>query len=155
MNETPEQRVKRLEKYAESLKEAAMRSVDVGLPSDKVGGKIYGDGMTVISIGAIHEYGLGPNPMRSFLRMPFDVKQKQMADRIAKEFDAVRDKGRDVATALGRVGVEAENISREAFVTRGYGNWPDITQATKDAKGSGQVLIDTGTLRNSITHVVR
>jgi len=42
-----------------------------------------------------------------------------------------------------------------AFLTRGYGEWLDITDATKEAKGSSQVLIDTGTLRNSISYVVR
>ena len=53
------------------------------------------------------------------------------------------------------IGTVAVNISKGAFTTRGYGEWPDITQATKDAKGSSQVLIDTGILRGSITYVVR
>jgi len=66
----------------------------------------------------------------------------------------VLEQGLPVDTALGRVGLAARNISVGAFRTKGYGEWDDIEQATKDAKGSSTVLIDTGILRNAITWVV-
>lgn len=153
-NLTPEQMLKNTTAYQKNLEKAKRGYVAVGLPSEKVGGKVYGNGMTVISIGAIHEYGAGVH-RRSFLRTPFAVKKDDMDKAIAKQFEDVFVRGKTAEQALGLIGTVAVNISKGAFTTGGYGEWPDITQATKDAKGSSQVLIDTGILRGAITYVVR
>lgn len=150
---SPDDMKKYAMEYAAKINEAIRSSVKVGLPAEKVGGKVYGDGMTIIRVGAIHEYGLGHNPVRSFLRVPFNVKRKDLAKTIDAMFKKVQD-GMPVKVALGRIGITAVNISKDAFTNKGYGTWPDITAETKKAKGSSQVLIDTGTLRNSITHIV-
>lgn len=53
---------------------------------------------------------------------------------------------------LKQMGPYAEASFKEAFT----GNeWAPNAQSTIDAKGSSQPLIDTGLLRNSLTHVVR
>ena len=148
--------------YKEMAKAKRMH-VAVGLPKDKVGNKIYGDGMSIFRVGAIHEYGvtfssgggLVSIPMRSFLRMPFNTKKTELQKYIAKQFENVSEGKTKAVTALGRVGIFAENISKGAFTTKGYGQWPDLKQSTINAKGSSQVLIDTGILRGSITSVVR
>ena len=188
---TPEQMLKNTAAYLKNLEKAKSGYVAVGLPSEKVGGKVYGNGMTVIKIGAIHEYGstfrhpggtpyivsggkarfvsksfVGPVsgvtkphmitiPRRSFLRVPFETKKKEMESATVKQFKDVFERGKTAEKALGLIGVAAVNISKGAFTTRGYGEWDDITSATKRRKGRGQTLIDTGTLRNSITRVVR
>lgn len=152
---TPEQMLKKTTDYASNLNKALRSHVAVGLPVEKVGGQIYGDGMSVIAIGAIHEYGLGNNPRRSFLRVPFTTKKDELSKAIAKQFDDVLDNGKPADKALGLIGLQAAQISQESFITKGFGKWADLKQATKNAKGSSQVLIDTGTLRNSITYVVR
>ena len=151
---TPGEMLKRTTHLLRSYEESKQKHVAVGLPKENVGGKIYGDGIRIIYVGIWHEYGFGNNPRRSFLRTPFDIKKKELADAIQKQFAAVV-KGRDIDTALGLIGVTATNISKGAFTSRGYGQWPDIQQSTKDAKGSTQVLIDTGILRSSITWQVR
>jgi len=153
---TPAQMLKRTTDFATALEAAKKRAVFVGLPKDKVGGKVYGDGMTVIRIGAIHEYGAPQRgiPQRSFLRVPFAVKRKDLNKAIAKQFEAVAE-GRDADVALGRIGVIATNVSKGAFTSLGYGAWKPIKPATAAAKGSSQTLIDTGILRSSITWVVR
>ena len=153
-NLTPEQMLKKTKDYAANLKKARQGAVMVGLPVEKVGGKIYGDGMTVIQIGAIHEFGMGRNPRRSFLQLPFSIKKKELGEIIGQQFNDVF-RGKPVKQALGLIGVGAVNISKDAFISRGYGQWPDIKQSTKTAKGSSQVLIDTGTLRRSVSYVVR
>jgi hypothetical protein len=89
------------------------------------------------------------------LRVPFTTRKDELTKAIAKQFEDVFERGKSSEQALGLIGTVAVNISKGAFTTRGYGEWPDITQATKDAKGSSQVLIDTGILRGSITYVVR
>jgi len=93
-------------------------------------------------------------PRRSFLRTPFSIKDKELRRATLKQFIAIFN-GRSINDALGLIGVTAQNISQEAFITRGYGSWKDIATATKTRKGSSQSLVDTGTLRNSITWVVR
>jgi len=188
---TPEQMLENTTAYLKNLEKAKRGYIAVGLPSEEVGGKVYDNGMTVIRIGAIHEYGstfrhpggtpyvvsggkarfvsksfVGPVsgitkphmitiPRRSFLRVPFETKKDDMEKAIIKQFKDVFARGKTAERALGLIGIAAVNISKGAFTTRGYGEWDDITAATKRRKGSGQTLIDTGTLRNSITHVVR
>lgn len=152
---SPQEMLKRTTDMAKNIAKARRGSVAVGLPVEEVGGKIYGDGMTVIQVGAIHEYGAGNNPRRSFLRVPFAAKKTELADAIAQQFSDVFERGKKAERALGLIGVTATNISKEAFTTRGYGQWPELSQSTIDAKGSSQILIDTGALRNSITYVVR
>ena len=154
MTLTPQQMMANTTAYLKNLEKAKSGFVAVGLPAEEIGGKIYGDGQTVATVGARHEYGVGV-PRRSFLRVPFTTKKDDLAQAIATQFADVFERGKSAEQALGIIGTIAVNISKGAFTSRGYGEWPDITQATKDAKGSSQVLIDTGTLRNSITYVVR
>jgi len=151
---TPEQMLKNTTAYLKNLEKAKSGYIAVGLPSEEVGGTVYDDGQTVVQVGAQHEFGAGVL-RRSFLRTPFAVKKADMDKAIAQQFKDVFERGKKAETALGLIGTVAVNISKGAFTTRGYGEWPDISQATKDAKGSSQILIDTGTLRNSITYVVR
>ena len=154
MTLTPEQMLANTRAYLANLEKAKRGFVAVGLPSEEVGSKVYGDGQTVATVGARHEYGAGV-PRRSFLRVPFTTKRDELSTAIAKQFEDVFQLGKSAEQALGLIGTVAVNISKGAFTTRGYGEWPDITQETKDAKGSSQVLIDTGILRGSITYVVR
>jgi len=150
----PKQFLEHTKKMADKLHKLSRASVDVGLPSDKVGGKVYGNGMTILSVGARHEYGYGNIPQRSFLRVPFIVNKKEINKAIAKQFESVLN-GQKTSVALGRIGAIASNYSKGAFTTMGYGRWQDIKASTKKAKGSSQPLIDTGTLRGSITWAVR
>lgn len=153
---TPAQMLKRTIDFAAALEAAKKKAVFVGLPKDKVGGAIYGDGRTVISNGATHEYGAPQQgiPQRSFLRVPFAVKRKDLNKAIAKQFEAVAE-GRDADVALGRIGVLAANVSNGAFTSLGYGSWSPITSETARRKGSSQTLVNDGILRSSITSVVR
>lgn len=146
--------LKKLQDYAKNLEKAKRAHVAVGLPIEKIGGEIYGDGMTIAQVGAIHEYGFGNNPVRSFLRVPFSFKADEINDFIANQFSKVFE-GMSSEKALGLVGLKARNISVEAFSTDGFGSWEPIKRSTIKAKGSSKTLIDTGTLRNSISYVVR
>ena len=142
------------EQMAKRMIEMREKAVFVGLPKEKVGGQVYGDGMTVLRIGAIHEYGAGDNPQRSFLRVPFRTKRTELNKSIAKQFEAVSN-GQKTDIGLGRIGAIATNISKGAFGSSGYGEWTDITPETKRRKGSSQPLIDTGILKGSINWVIR
>jgi len=152
---TPEETIHKMNDYLDNLRHAKKHSAFVGLPKDKVGGEIYGDGQNIIQIGAYHEFGTSKIPKRSFLREPFNTKKADIVKTIDNQWRAIFEKGKDAETALNLIGVKATNISKGAFTTLGYGSWTPIKPATALAKGSNQTLIDTGTLRNSITWSVR
>ena len=151
---TPEQMLKNTTAYLKNLEKAKRGHVAVGLPAEEVGSTVYDDGQTVAQVGAQHEYGAGV-PRRSFLRTPFAAKKDDMDKAVAKQFKDVFERGKKAEQALGFVGTVAVNIVKGAFLTGGYGEWPDITDATKAAKDSTRILVDNKTLSGSITYVVR
>lgn len=150
----PQEVMAMTKQFENEIRKAKSMSVDVGLIAAKVTGKIYGNGQTVLEVGYIHEYGLGNNPKRSWLRTPFLIKQKEIANFIDKRFENVFDGSMDAQKAMGQIGLYATSISQGAFTSQGYGQWEDITEETKKRKGSSQVLIDTGILRGSITWIL-
>lgn len=154
---SPKEMAEQVGRMIEVMEYAKNHRVSVGLPKEKVGGKVYRDGMTIIQIGAIHEYGAPAAgvPQRSFLRAPFTNNAARIEARIQAEFSAAMDGRRSPADALARVGIEAMNISRSSFRTRGDGEWPDLKPATVRRKGVDTPLVDSGTLRGSINYVVR
>lgn len=142
-----------LEAYLANLEKAKKGGVKVGLPQEEASGKAYESGESVIEIGARHEFGEGV-PRRSWLRNTFEVKGDEMQDLIAGKFEEVFEDGLDAGKALGQIGAIATNFVKEAFTTGGFGDWQDISETTKELKNSSQILIDSGTLRASISWVV-
>lgn len=157
---TPEETLAHVQRQITAMRQAKTMVVKVGLPAGEAAtSKAYTDdgskaAATVLEVGIWHEYGTARMPMRSFLRGPMREKSAELARMLEVQFNLVLEAGLDVGTALGRVGLTARNISVGAFRTGGYGAWQDISQATKDKKGSSAILIDTGILRNAITWVV-
>lgn len=180
----PNEFLKYTKDLEERLSEANESHVDVGLPEESVSGKVYGDGTTVIKIGSIHEFGadfihpggtryiikkdgmakfvsndyVGPTgvtgphaisiPKRSFLKDSFETKKGDLDKLLNSLYKKIVEDGLDVQKALKLLGIEAVNISTGAFRTNGYGKWEPV-------KHGGTPLLDTGTLRNSITYKVR
>ena len=152
---TPDKFLQHTTRMVSAMEDMKNKAVFVGLPAEKVGGKVYGGGRTVLQVGATHEYGAGAIPSRSFLRVPFKTKRNDINELIAAQFQAVTNGSYNSETGLGRIGIACTNISKGAFVSLGYGDWEPITAKTKARKGSSQTLIDTGILRSSINWVVR
>lgn len=181
MKLNPQDFAKHVETYADELQKAQKAVLKVGLPKEKIGGKAYGNGATVIQIGSVHEFGgtwLHPGgtpykltgdgraiflkkgdptatgitrphkitmPKRSFLRMPFLLKFREIDEVLQSQFKKIGEGTTTTEKALGIVGVKAVNISKKAFSTRGFGKWKP------SKKKSGMTLIDKAILRNSIT----
>lgn len=150
---TPEKTLEVMAGYLKSLQEAKTKYVAVGVLGDEAG-ETYEDGATLSQIAAIHEYGRGHNPQRSFLKMPQEMKQKEIAAFINNRFEKVLD-GESVDRSLGLIGVCAVNISKGAFSSGGYGKWTSLQPETIAQKGSSGILIDTSRLMNSIHSEVR
>lgn len=157
---TPEETLALVEQQLSNMEKAKTMAVKVGLPAgESATSKVYASesgkpGPTVLEVGIWHEFGTQYVDQRSWLRGPLDAKSGDLEKTLETQFNLVLEKGMDVEKALGRVGVAAVNISKGAFRTKGYGVWSDISQATKAAKGSSGILIDTGLLRSSITWVL-
>jgi hypothetical protein len=143
------------EKLAKKLKQIQDRltsktRVLVGLPA---GTGNYEDGVPIVVIGAVHEFGSadGRIPERSFLRVPLH----QNADNIKKGFAALSGQvTRGEISAfqmLDQMGARAVGYCQEAIET---GIAPSNAPSTIKRKGSATPLIDKGILRSKITHVV-
>lgn len=112
------------------------------------------EGITNSEIGVIHEFGNEKMPIRSFLRMPIETHKKEIIKSIGgkKIQDAFEKK--DYVKMFHLIGQKARSIVLQAFKTGGFGKWQDISEATKEAKGSSAILIDTAQLKNSISEDV-
>jgi hypothetical protein len=111
-------------------------------------------GFNNAEIGIVHEMGsqfLGI-PARSFLRMPLEMKRKELV-MFARKNGALIEQGK-VKEFFALIGIKAEQIIQSAFETRGFGQWAANSPTTIAKKGSSAPLIDTGELRKSISSEV-
>ena len=135
-----------LREITKQIKIAKKTSVKIGLGAD-VGH--YSDGTSILEVGQKHEFGLGV-PRRSFIRMPIEKEKDKINNALQSGYRNIL-QGQSAILQLNRLGLLAQNISKTSFKNQGYGQWQDISQQTKDAKGSSKILQDTGRLAQSIT----
>lgn len=126
------------------------RGVLVGLPK---GLGSYDDGAPIAVIAAIHEFGSadGLIPERSFLRAPLRQSADELKAQWRKLLPRVVSGELTMHQTMDQVGAMAAAVSQEAISA---GIQPSNADATVAHKGSNKPLIDTGRLRQSITHVV-
>lgn len=113
-------------------------------------------------IGSVHEFGTDRAgrgnkvviPARSFLKMPLEKKAKTIQKFAEKNLEEDLANG-DILKILNRMGVGSVSVVQEAFETGGFGEWPDIEEATKKQKGRSAILIDEALLKKSITYKIR
>lgn len=114
-------------------------------------------GQSNAEIGARHEFGDENMPQRSFLRTPITEHLQEAIDSSGAfgkpEMKEVIRSG-SVLPWLKKIAVLAEGIVLEAFDTAGFGKWPKW-KTPGYMNRSGQILVDTGQLRNSITSEVK
>ena len=127
--------------------------VDIGVLGSGARGK---DGESVAEYGAKNEFGVVSKkiPERSFIRMPLTEKAKDI-ERAGADVLSARLAVGDVKGIFKVLGIAGEAAIQEAFDTRGFGKWKDNARSTVREKGSDTPLIDTGTLRKSITSRVK
>lgn len=142
-----------VKKLIQALKEPAV--VRVGILGSKAGrkGKVPSNAV----VGAAHEFGTSIHPRRSFLFDPLREKLQQYVEK-SKAFtdDVVKQviAEKSMIVWLRKLGVIAESVVLDAFATGGFGKW--VPWKSKQYKNNtGQLLLDTTQLRNSITSDVR
>lgn len=107
------------------------------------------DGLTLATIGAIHEYGTEDIPARPWLTQ--GIAAAKPAELMRKQALAVANGERTARVAAERLGLAVVAAVQE-HITQGIA--PPNAASTQAAKGSSTPLIDTGRLRQSISHVV-
>jgi hypothetical protein len=136
-----------LNKITKNMKIAKNTAVKVGIASD-VGS--YNNGQSILAVAERHEYGLG-QARRSFIRTPMIKETPKIQKALKQGFLSIQ-KGGDTLVNLNKLGIIAQNISQNSFKNQGFGEWKDIRESTKKAKGSSKILFDTGRLVGSIKY---
>ena len=139
-----------LREITKQMKIAITHEVNVGIAQD-VGQ--YPNGEKIVDVGRKHEFGIGV-PRRSFLRMPFIVKQNIIGKAIVTSWKKITEGKSQTIKEFGILGIVGQNISKDAFATSGFGKWEKLKPATVKAKGSAEILLDTSKLVQSITNWV-
>lgn len=114
---------------------------------------------TNAEVGTAHEYGAPGRglPQRSFLRVPLTEhlnKYLQNSGALDKDTLALVIKEGTFVPWLRKVAIVAESVVSDAFDTGGFGKWPAWSDANY-SNNSGQLLVDTKQLRESITSEVK
>lgn len=116
---------------------------------------MHGDGpFNTAEIGFVHEFGSsdGRIPERSFIRSTLKSDRKDIIKLTKALLKKVLSGAMPLNQALGLMGIDAaDRISQKIVEIRTPPNSPQ----TIAKKGSSNPLVDTGQLKNSITHKVR
>jgi len=112
--------------------------------------KTYEDGITVGYLAEIHEYGLGNNPERSWLRAYVDANRDRIHEMLRVVAQEHLKKKMPLEQGLNLVGLKIVGEIQQRIAD---GIAPPLTEATIRRKGSTTPLIDTGQFRSSISHL--
>jgi len=125
--------------------------VKVGILQARGGDADAGDGMTMVGLGTIHEFGAPAAgiPERSFIRRTFadPAPTKAVAARLVTQ---VVEGGMSLRTALDALGAWGAAAVKKT-ITAGPHIPPALKPATVARKGSDRPLVDTGRLVGSIS----
>ena len=131
---------------------AARRTrIDIGLLSES-GGEPDGDsGATVLDVGIFNEFGTDTIPERSFIRAWFDEAEPKLREDLTELMKSVIAGKRTKEQILELLGQKTVGEIQERISA---GIDPPNAPSTIAKKGSSTPLIDTGTLRSSISYRV-
>lgn len=115
------------------------------------GAEEHGEGMRVIDIAQIHEFGLGNVPERSFIRAWFDENEARAKEALTRLCESVVAGKRTPDQAVEVFALWAVG-EIQARIAKGIP--PALSPVTVARKGSSVPLIDTGQLRSSISYEI-
>ena len=114
------------------------------------GGSIRNTDQPLAVIAAIHEFGLGDMPQRSFLRSAYD-ENLPVIDKMIQRVANGAVFGLGTNAALNQLGNVVQGMVQRKIVD---GPFVPNSHATIKRKKSSKPLIDTGHLRQSIRYVI-
>lgn len=137
------------EELSDVVIKVGVQAKDKTVKRGKDGG-IRNTDQSLAVIAAIHEFGLGGMPQRSFLRSAFD-ENKPMINKMGDHIVNSAIKGISTETALNQLGNVVQGMVQKKIVD---GPFVPNSPATIKRKKSSRPLIDTGHLRQSIRYVI-
>lgn len=152
-----------VEEFLKMIKELSSTKLEIGIFSDGEGGKKHSKDspITVLGIATVHEFGLTIKfkkkkgsitiPERSFMRAGYDAEKSNIEKQGEKLLEQVINLQLPVNIFFETMGEFIVGRIQEYLTNL---DSPPLSQITIDRKGSSGVLIDTGQLRDSITHKV-
>ena len=132
---------------ADVVKRIQDSAVTVGIHSD-AGMHDDAEGMTVAQLGAIHEFGGGNSPERSFLRSTLGKKRAKYISDIGKIAKSAIQGKRDARDGMGLLGRQAEGDIK--LTIRDMKDPPNAESTKRQKKGVDNPLQDTDQMLNSI-----
>src|SRR4051812_24455481 len=153
MSDTVELNLRGLDKFIKSLK-GDLPTVRIGILGN--GTARRGDKQSNAEIGYKHEFGASGMPMRSFLRVPLTDHMQEYLDKAgAFDPDAFKNviKTGSIKIWVQKIAVIAEQIVQDGFASGGFGKWAAWKPGYQNR--TGQILVDSQQLRNSITSEVK
>lgn len=135
------------------LQGMAGKEVVVGVTRASAGRDQTGE-INNAELAAVHEFGTkdGRIPERSFIRSSMTENSASYVDTHAENLRKVIRGEMPFDKSLDLLGVRAAADVQQNIRN---GDFESLAQSTIDRKGSSKPLIDTGNLRQSITHEVR
>lgn len=122
-------------------------TIKVGIMADAGSEK---GGASLVDVAMYNEYGTQHIPARPFVRQTTETHRASWGSLSAKVENRVAH-GMDPHQAMEIIGVKAEGDMK---ATIGRGHFAPNAPNTIKQKGSSQPLIDTGRMRNSVSHKV-
>lgn len=135
--------------------DAGAQKADKGARKRVAGGKgkkarqeqATANALTILDVGTIHEFGLGHNPQRSFIRGWADENEAKNQKTIRTMMRSVAQGKRTLEDAAAILGLRFVGDIQRRMRDRIP---PPLSSETVKRKGSDVPLIDTGQLRSSI-----
>ncbi len=123
----------------------------VGYPTAE-SGETYEDGMTVLDVAVIHEFGAPKAniPQRAHVRAAYDEDLENLARMAKNEMGLIVDGKSTPEESITRLGEYHAGVIKNKIRT---GPFVPLKPQTVRRKGSSAPLIDTGQMINSVTHV--
>lgn len=136
------------------LKKQTGKEVAVGFPAGKEGIHTpnYENGASILDVAVYNNFGTDTSPRRPFMEKAAQAMQEPVGKLLGKRFAGAISRDVDTAIILEEAGQLAAGIVKETITDL---DSPPNAPATIAKKKSSNPLIDTGAMRQHVTHHVR
>ena len=142
---------KQLDKIEKELDYLKTHTVWVGFVGGEADKKV--DGVAIYMYANFNEYGGGNTPSRPFFRTALNNNRKYIKEQLKELLGKVATGKITGETALKSIGLEVQGLIQDSIKN---GNWEKNADSTIAAKnGSGQPLIDTGSMLRAVSFEIR
>lgn len=145
-----------LKRIHKAVQEASNLECAVGYPKGKSGlgtpEPAYDSKASIIEVAIWNNYGTKRMPARPFMDLARQLMEPKYYEAMEKLGPKILKGEADPRKVLDVIGLQCEQEVRNAIME---GDWAPNAPSTIAHKKSDRPLVDTGTMRNRVTHEVR